>query len=201
MSVLCRYMRLNACPGVQSEHFYKVCNNDLANDRLFQELEEISNSCDTSMNPRNSTSFDANIKENCLELSIISSNEASISANGVNYSSSVLQKYEDSYIGGLNVDCSTGNRNVELNSTMTTEDENFRDFASDSEASTDSRLRWNAVFCYPPVLACYYANFTGTYGFTTFGVNQPLFMRDLYGFKISQVCSNIHNVLYINKIY
>ena len=59
------------------------------------------------------------------------------------------------------------------------EENNFK------QQKTELNLR--TVWSYPPILAVYFTNFCGTYGFTTFGVNQPLFMRDLYNFKIEQV--------------
>ena len=48
-------------------------------------------------------------------------------------------------------------------------------------------LKWRSILCYPPVLAAFYMNFCGTYGFTNFGVNQPLFMRDVYHFEVEEV--------------
>lgn len=48
-------------------------------------------------------------------------------------------------------------------------------------------LDWRLVLTYPPAVAGYFACFAATYGWQTFGINQPLFMRDLYGFHIEQV--------------
>ena len=64
-----------------------------------------------------------------------------------------------------------------------------------SESGNMKKLKWKTILFYPPIVACYFANFCATFGFLTFAVNQVLFKRDLYSFEVQQVYCK-ENVLY-----